>query len=99
MRVSVRVTSKASRAGVGGAEVGADGSACLKVRVTAAPEKGKANAAVIRLLAKQWGLASSSISVVSVDTSRAKTLEISGDVKSLLRDLDEWLKQQKTGAR
>lgn len=50
----------------------------LKCSVTAAPEKGKANAALIALLAKNLPVAKTSIRVVSGETSRLKTLEIEG---------------------
>jgi len=99
VRVSVRVTPKASRTGISGVEVDAEGNAYLKVRVTTPPEKGKANGAVIKLLAKQWGLAPRDLTVVTGDTARNKILEISGGATTLLRILNEWLKQQKTGAR
>jgi len=50
----------------------------LKLRVTAAPEKGKANKAVIRLLAAALGLPDSSISLVSGSNSVIKTVRIAG---------------------
>lgn len=98
MRVALRVTPKARQARIDGVETGADEKSYVKVRVTAPPEKGKANDAVIKLLAKEWGLARRHIAVVSGDTARTKTLELAGDATSLLRDLEQWLKQQKTGA-
>lgn len=50
----------------------------LKCAVTAAPEKGKANAALIELLAKNLSVPKTSIRVVSGDVSRLKILEIEG---------------------
>ena len=50
----------------------------LKVRVAAAPERGKANAAVEALLADVLGLASGSASIVSGTRSARKLVEISG---------------------
>lgn len=50
----------------------ASGQHWLKVRVTAAPEDGKANKALLKLLAKTWNLPVSSLSVVSGETSRYK---------------------------
>jgi len=44
----------------------------LRVSVTAAPENGKANRAVITLLADSLGVAASSISLVRGDSSRDK---------------------------
>jgi hypothetical protein len=44
----------------------------LKLSVTAAPEKGKANKAVCRFLASELGLSKSQVRVVSGHTSRLK---------------------------
>jgi uncharacterized protein YggU (UPF0235/DUF167 family) len=56
-----------------------DGSAVIRVRVTAVPDKGKANAAVTVLLAKALGVPKSAISVVSGETARLKTIAVAGD--------------------
>ncbi len=60
----------------------------LKLAVTAAPEKGKANKAVIELLAGTLRINESSIQIISGESSRDKRLMIEGltpeDVKSLL---------------
>ena len=50
----------------------------LKIKVTAPPEKGKANEAVIRLLAAALGIATDDISVVSGHTSPSKVVAVSG---------------------
>ena len=60
----------------------------LKLAVTAAPEKGKANKAVIELLADTLHIHESSIHIISGESSRDKRLMIEGltpeDIKSLL---------------
>ncbi len=94
VRARVRVAPKASRSVLDGVETGADGRAYVKVRVTAAPEKGKANTAVRKLLAKSWGLAPGRMTVISGATARTKTIEIEGESAALLRTLGVWLKQQ-----
>lgn len=94
VRIAIRVAPKASHTAFGGVATGPDGTAHLKVRVTVAPEKGKANAAVVKLLAKSWGLAPGRVTVVSGAAARNKVLEIEGPPAALLRDLGEWLKQQ-----
>ncbi|MDR1014828.1 MAG: DUF167 domain-containing protein [Coriobacteriales bacterium] len=48
----------------------------LGVRVTSAPEGGKANAAVIRTLARSLGIPKSAISVVRGHRSRQKLLAL-----------------------
>lgn len=50
----------------------------LRVAVTQPPEKGKANAAIVKLLAKSLGLKRSQIELVSGETSSRKLLAISG---------------------
>ena len=48
----------------------------LKIAVTVAPEKGKANKAVIKLFAKWLDIKNSDIQVISGETSRDKVLFI-----------------------
>ena len=51
---------------------------CLKIKVAAAPEKGRANQAVIKLLSELLSLNKSSISIVSGAASQRKVIEING---------------------
>jgi hypothetical protein len=69
--VSVHVQPGARRAGVAGRH-----GAALKLRVTARPVDGKANAAVVALLADLLALPRASITLVSGATSRQKRLRI-----------------------
>jgi uncharacterized protein (TIGR00251 family) len=55
-----------------------EGQDILKVRVTAAPEKGKSNKAVEKLIAGRLGLPVSAVTIVSGATGRQKLVEISG---------------------
>jgi uncharacterized protein (TIGR00251 family) len=48
----------------------------LKIKVTAPPEKGKANEAVVTLLAKTLGVRRDTIAIVSGHGSPAKTVDI-----------------------
>ncbi len=75
----VRVTPNAGREAIEGVEQRDDGSAVLRVRVKAVPDKGKANAAVVGLIAKALGVPKSAVSVVSGETARLKTLALVGD--------------------
>ena len=81
--LSLRVTPNASRNAIEGIETLADDSTVLRVRVTAAPDKGRANKAVITLLAKSLGVPKSGITVKSGETARRKTIEIAGDPATL----------------
>ena len=49
-----------------------------KVRVAAAPERGKANDAVLELLAKTLALPRASVTLVSGGSSRNKIVELTG---------------------
>jgi uncharacterized protein (TIGR00251 family) len=51
-----------------------DGS--LKVKITAAPEKGKANAAVCELLAAAFGVGRKNVTITRGETSRNKHVSI-----------------------
>lgn len=51
----------------------------LKLRVTAAPEKGKANTAVIRLLAEHFGVKQTQIQIVAGASSPRKVVEIKSE--------------------
>jgi uncharacterized protein len=55
----------------------------LRVRVSAVPDKGKANAAVVALLARAFDVPKSAVSLVSGETARQKTLAIAGDAGRL----------------
>ncbi|WP_322095984.1 DUF167 domain-containing protein [Pelagibius litoralis] len=75
-----------------------DGATVLKVRVSAPPENGKANAAMIKLLARTWRLPKSSLSLVAGQTNRRKTLLIAGDAAALGRDLASWAAARSRGS-
>ena len=49
-----------------------------KIRVAAAPERGKANDAVLRLLSARLGLARSELAVVAGHAARDKVVELTG---------------------
>ena len=92
VRVALKVTPKAARAGVTGVETDATGRAVLKVRVTAPPEGGKANVALIKLLAKAWKLPKGALRVVAGGKDRRKTLLVEGDPAELAPRLTAWLR-------
>jgi uncharacterized protein (TIGR00251 family) len=71
--VRLRVAPGAARAAV----VGRHGDG-WKVRVAAAPERGRANEAVLQLLAETLALPRTSVSLVSGSTSRDKIVELAG---------------------
>ena len=72
-RLRLRVAPGAARPGV----VGRHGSS-WKVRVAAAPERGRANEAVLTLIADVLELPRASVSLVSGASSRDKIVELTG---------------------
>ena len=77
--VAVRLTPKAALDRIDGTTTLADGRTVLQVRVRAAPEKGKANAALEVLLAKALGVPKSAVSVIAGGTSRLKSVQVAGN--------------------
>ncbi|MEQ9326575.1 MAG: DUF167 domain-containing protein [Rhodospirillales bacterium] len=76
IRVAVRLTPRGGSNKVQGVAFDAEGAALLRVSVTAPPEDGKANAALVKLLAKEWRVAKSSITILSGHQSRTKLLSV-----------------------
>jgi uncharacterized protein len=72
-RVRLRVSPGSTRSGI----VGRHGDG-WKVRVSAPPEDGRANAAVVRLIAEAVSVSRDAVSVVSGRGSRDKIVELAG---------------------
>ena len=81
--LAVRVTPKSSLNQVTGLHAEADGAVSLAVKVTAPPDKGKANKAVVALLAKWAGLPKSALSIAAGETDRHKTILVTGNAAGL----------------
>lgn len=71
VRLSVKVTPRAAREEIQGWQ-----EHVLKVRLTAVPEQGRANAALESLLARTLGVAKSGVSVISGHSARTKLVAI-----------------------
>ena len=69
--LNIRVQPKASHDEI----VGPHNNA-LKIRITAPPVDGKANAHLVRFLAKSFGVAKSRIELISGETGREKRLRV-----------------------
>lgn len=71
-------------------EVRIDVNGTLKVAVTQVAEKGKANKAILAVLAKSLGLRKSRLTLVSGESSREKVVQVKGinasEFDDLLRD-------------
>ena len=75
----IQVTPRAALAGIAGIQDNA-----LKVKVTALPVEGEANAACIRLLAKELGLRKSQLEIFTGHKSRRKTILLKDITKAQL---------------
>lgn len=69
----IKAQPKARSNSIGGVHAGR-----LKVAVTEVPEKGKANAAICKLLAKSFGLRRNQVELVRGEASQQKTFLIQG---------------------
>ena len=81
--VTIRVTPRAAANAVGGERDGA-----LLVRVTAAPADGKANAAVLRVVAAALDLPPSEVRLVRGATARMKVVSVPSGTEASLRRLE-----------
>ena len=86
---SVSVEAEAS-AVTGRGAVPDDGDT-LKAAVTAPPEDGKANDAVIGLLAEAWRLPRSAFEIVKGQAARSKTVRVSGEPSALAERVGRWV--------
>jgi hypothetical protein len=76
VRLIVRVTPRGGRDRVDGILQLADGQEVLAVRVSAPPDDGKANAALIATLARFLGSPARDLEIVAGATSRLKTVRV-----------------------
>jgi uncharacterized protein (TIGR00251 family) len=78
----IHVTPRASRAAIAGVQDGA-----LKIKVTALPVEGEANAACIKFLAKEMGLKKSRMTISIGQKSRNKTVMVNDITKQELEKI------------
>ena len=71
MRIYVKVIARAGKN-----EVIKISEQEYNIRVTAAPERGKANEAVVEILAGYFGVSKSSISIAGGKTARTKIIDL-----------------------
>lgn len=90
----LRVTPKSGRQEITGLHEGADGKVSLQVKVTAQPEKGKANEAVTELLADTFSLPRKAFTLTAGETSRLKTVHIAGNPTAIEHTLGHLIQDQ-----
>jgi uncharacterized protein len=87
LRVAVRLTPRARADRLAGVARLADGTPVLHVSVTAPPVDGRANEALLQLLAKTWRVPRRELAIVGGLKGRSKLVRIAGDAPSLMRRL------------
>ena len=92
LRLAVRLMPKASAERIIGLADEADGGVVLKVAVTAPPEGGKANAALLKLLARAFRLPARDFAVVRGASDRRKVVAVTGAPAALVARITEGLR-------
>ena len=75
----------------GGSRTGLCGllNGMLKIKISAAPEKGKANQALVGFLAKKLGVKKKAVSIISGQTNPVKQVQVLGiSTETLLKKLN-----------
>ena len=84
--VNIRLTPKASANKIIGVRPNSGEGQVLAVSVTAVPEKRKANSALLKMLAKLWGIPKTSLSIRAGSKDRHKTIFVNSlDADVLVR--------------
>jgi hypothetical protein len=78
--VAIRVTPRGGRDAIA-----AGTEEHLAARLAAAPVDGKANAALIALVAKTFGVPKRDVTLIGGDTARLKRLHVAGDAAALAK--------------
>ena len=89
--MAIRLTPRARADRLEGILRAADGAPLLKASVTAPPAEGRANDALLGLLAKNWGVPRRDLAIVGGGKSRNKTVHVAGDPTELLKRLGSFL--------
>ena len=89
LSVVVRLTPRGGRDAIDGIEQRADGQCALKARVRTAATEGKANDALVALLAHAAGVPPRDVTLVSGATARIKRVVIAGHGPTLAATLEK----------
>jgi uncharacterized protein len=82
VRVSIRVQPRASANEIAGVHGDA-----LRIRLTAPPVEGAANAALVDFLASTLGIARRDVTIIAGSSSRSKIVELTGITEDRVRSL------------
>jgi uncharacterized protein YggU (UPF0235/DUF167 family) len=85
--VAIRLVPRAKIDRLVAIAVAAQGGRMLKATVTAPAEAGRANEALLQLLARAWHIPRRDLSIVQGFTSRDKAVRIAGDPQRLIEKI------------
>jgi hypothetical protein len=91
--IELRAQPRARRTALEYSPLGGSKGGALKAAVTAPAEDGKANEAVVALLASEWHLPRSTFDVLRGAAARDKVLSISGEPAALAGRIAEWVRE------
>lgn len=86
--IDVRLTPRSARDQIEGLRSLSDGRAVIAVRVRAVPEDGKANDALLQVIARSLDVRVSDCALESGGKSRLKSVSVKGDPDALSRKLE-----------
>ncbi|WP_340151011.1 DUF167 family protein [uncultured Sneathiella sp.] len=92
--LDVRLTPNAAYNRIEGIIVDGEGRPRLKVKVTAIPENGKANSALVKLMSKSTKRGKGVFEIISGKLDRNKTLLIKGDPVAVEAEMKKWLESK-----
>ena len=87
---TLRLTPKGGRDAIDGWGCDANGTALLRARVAAPPEDGKANDALVTLLAGAFAVSRSAVRITAGAAARTKQIRIGGDREALAARLNQF---------
>jgi hypothetical protein len=87
LRVAIRLSPRARSDRLVAVAEAAEGGHVLKAVVTAPAEAGRANEALLQLLACAWHLPRRDLSIIAGSTSRNKVVRIAGDPQRLVEQV------------
>jgi uncharacterized protein len=87
VQVVIRLSPRARSDRLRGIAATAEGRRAIKVSVTAPPQDGRANEALLQLLSQVWGIPRRDLSLTAGAGSRRKIVRVVGDSRQLLDKL------------
>jgi uncharacterized protein len=87
LRVAIRLSTRAKSDRLVAVAAAADGRRVVKATVPASAQGGRANEALLQLLARAWHLPRRDLSIVAGSTSRSKAVRVAGNPRQLIEKI------------